>query len=215
MGGIWLVRHAPTSWTGKRWCGRSDPPLTSGGEADAVRLAARLSRYREPGDIIVSSPARRALATATSLAGRAAPPIAVDPELAEIDFGDIDGLTFLEIESRYPAVARHLAAGETDVDWPGGEAAGDVRARAARVWNRLVEATSRSAVVAVTHGGLTAVILREILGEDDQTPTFRGPATAINLEQAHRSWRISRRLSATDPAPLPGRADPAAATSVR
>jgi broad specificity phosphatase PhoE len=215
MGGIWLVRHAPTSWTGKQWCGRSDPPLTADGEADAVRLGARLRSYLEPGDIMVSSPARRALATATSLVGRAARPIVIEAALAEIDFGEADGLTFEEIESRYPAVARRLAAGQTNIDWPAGEAAADVRARAARAWEKLVAMTPRRTVVAVTHGGLTAVILREVLGEDDQTATFREPATAINLEQAHGSWRVNRQLSANDPARGPGRADRAAATSVR
>jgi broad specificity phosphatase PhoE len=45
VAGIILVRHAPTAWTGSRYCGRSDPPLDAAGVAVAHRLAD--DRWRE------------------------------------------------------------------------------------------------------------------------------------------------------------------------
>ena len=38
-----LVRHGPTSWTGRRYCGRSDPPLDAAGLA-AAQVAGRRAR---------------------------------------------------------------------------------------------------------------------------------------------------------------------------
>src|SRR5260221_663027 len=61
---IWLVRHASTDWSGKRWCGRTDLPLSAEGMAEAEELAIWLAA-RLPADVVVvSSPARRARDTA-------------------------------------------------------------------------------------------------------------------------------------------------------
>ena len=41
-----LVRHAATTWSGRRYCGRSDPSLSTAGRAAARALAATLVRPR-------------------------------------------------------------------------------------------------------------------------------------------------------------------------
>lgn len=40
---VWLVRHASTAWSGQRWCGRTDLPLSQAGREEAERLAGRLA----------------------------------------------------------------------------------------------------------------------------------------------------------------------------
>ena len=58
---IVLVRHAATTWSGSRYCGRSDPPLSDAGRAEAVRLGAELAPLIVTGTLLISSPSIRAL----------------------------------------------------------------------------------------------------------------------------------------------------------
>jgi broad specificity phosphatase PhoE len=192
MAPIWLVRHAATPWTGVRWCGRSDPELTPAGMADATRLGETLSAALPAGAVVVSSPATRAIATARAIASArmaTGTPVVVDPDLSEIDFGEVDGLTFVALEEHYPILARRLLAGETAIDWPGGESADQVRRRAARAWATLV--ATPSPTVVVTHGGLIATILRQLVGVDETTVIHPAPATALRLDAIAGSWRVA------------------------
>jgi phosphohistidine phosphatase len=64
---LFLIRHAKSSWDDPSLSDRQRP-LAARGKRDALRLARRLAkRYRRP-DLIVSSPAVRALATARLIA---------------------------------------------------------------------------------------------------------------------------------------------------
>jgi len=95
---IILVRHASTSWSGVRYCGISDPPLSPTGLAEARRLAERLAPDLPPDCRIVSSPSRRALATASAIADAArAPGVSIDPRWQEADVGVAEGRTFDEL----------------------------------------------------------------------------------------------------------------------
>lgn len=156
---IWLVRHAATSWSGMRYCGRSDPALSGAGRRDAQVLAAQLG-VRIDGAVVLSAPARRARDTA-ALLGR---PLRVDERLREVDFGDAEGLTFDELTARYPGLARRLAAGATDIDWPGGERSAELERRTGELWHELV-AGGRDAVI-VSHGGPLRSLTRHALGRE-------------------------------------------------
>ena len=149
---VLLVRHAATDWTGLRYCGRSDPPLSELGEAAAARLATELGRSL-PYDIrIVSSPLLRARQTATAIASAVpASAIEVDQRWAETDFGSAEGLTYDELIRIAPDIARRLAGGDDAVDWPGGETAAALAARVGAAW-RDVTGHGRPTLV-VSHGG--------------------------------------------------------------
>ena len=56
-----LVRHAAASWSGRRYCGRSDPHLVVAGRAAARALADELAPILARNVLIITSPARRAL----------------------------------------------------------------------------------------------------------------------------------------------------------
>ena len=149
---IILVRHAATSWSGVRYCGISDPPLSPTGLADARRLGAWLSREL-PADVrVVSSPSRRAIETASAIvdAGRL-PGVELDPRWSEADVGIAEGRTFDELRAIAPGIAARLATGDVEIDWPGGESHASLAARIADAWADAV-AMGRPAVV-VTHAG--------------------------------------------------------------
>jgi len=160
---IILVRHAATSWSGVRYCGISDPPLSPTGLADARRLAVSLSRDL-PADVrVVSSPSRRAVATATAIVEAAhLPGVELDARWREADVGIAEGRTFDQLSAIAPDVAAALARGDLEIDWPGGETHSSLAARVADAWADLV-AVGRPAVV-VTHAG--PFMHARALGED-------------------------------------------------
>ena len=148
---VWLVRHAPTAWTGRRWCGRADPPLTRAGERLAASVAKRLAPALPADAIVRSSPARRALGTATAIAVAAGVTVEVDEQLVEVDVGRIEGWTWDEVAQREPALSTTIRSG-APVDWPDGERASELEDRA-RSAAHLVQAISGTRpLVVVSHG---------------------------------------------------------------
>jgi probable phosphoglycerate mutase len=178
-GPVWLVRHASTDWTDHRWCGRSDPSLTPDGLAAARLLAAELATVVPGGAIVLASPLRRSLATADAIANALGARVRVDPDLVEVDVGEIDGLTWDELELAHPAVAE-LILGGRDPDWPGGEAAAQVAARAGAAAERIRALARSSAVVVVSHGGLLMALARS-MGTTVPEGGFQ-PASAMRLD---------------------------------
>jgi len=152
MDEIVLVRHAATSWSGVRYCGISDPPLSPTGLADAKRLAASLARDLPPDVLVVSSPSRRAVATASAIVDAVRlPGVELDARWREADVGIAEGRTFDELGGLAPSLATALARGDLEIDWPGGETHASLAARVADAWADLT-ALGRPAVV-VTHAG--------------------------------------------------------------
>ncbi len=121
---IYLARHGETAWTlSHQHTGVSDLPLTTAGEAEAVRLGERLAGRTFAA--VFTSPLRRAVHTC-ELAGFGSVAV-VEPELVEWNYGAYEGRTSAEIHAERP-------------DWqlfrdgcPGGESPGQVGARADRV----------------------------------------------------------------------------------
>jgi broad specificity phosphatase PhoE len=149
---IILVRHAATAWSGIRYCGRSDPPLSEAGQAQAVRLGRTLGHVLPRDALIISSPALRARATAEAIAAAAGHrPIEVEERWREADVGIAEGRTFDELAGIAPDLAVALTGGALEIDWPEGETHRSLVQRVDAAWNALLD-RGRSAVV-VTHAG--------------------------------------------------------------
>jgi len=96
---VYLVRHGETEWSASgRHTGRTDIPLTRLGEEHAAWLAGRLRSVRFTH--VFTSPRLRARRTC-ELAGWGAAAV-VDPDLAEWDYGDYEGLRTAEILKARP-----------------------------------------------------------------------------------------------------------------
>ena len=197
-GTIWLVRHAPTEWTGTRWTGaRTDPPLSDAGREVAAALAAAVTGSLVPGTQVLSSPSRRAIETARPIAAGLGAGIEIDDDLRETDIGELDGLTFDETRTRYPELARKLLAADPEVDWPGGERAADLRVRVAAAWERLAARAGDRHLVAVSHGGVISELIRLVLGDDiANAERWLDPGTAVALHGRDGAWRLGERIPA-------------------
>ena len=171
---VWLIRHAPTSWTGQRWCGRADPPLDRAGRAVAASLAAELAAELPDDVIIRSSPARRARSTAAAIAAASRRVVALDPDLLEVDVGRVEGLTWEELSSREPVLASAILEGRM-IDWPGGETRAEIAARAERAADAIARIAVERPVAVVSHGALIHV-LREVLLDAGLGPVEPAPA---------------------------------------
>jgi broad specificity phosphatase PhoE len=185
---VWLVRHASTDWTGRRWCGSTDLALNRQGRLEAEILAASVAARVATGIDIVSSPLRRALETADRVASATGSLARIDGRLREVDFGDAEGLDWSELETRHPELAHAVTDGEATIDWPGGESAVEVRSRATEVWREI--STRPDGIVLVTHGGLIRTLLGSVVGEPVASPEL-GPASVVELVRREGTWAIA------------------------
>lgn len=64
---LFLVRHGQSSWDDVKLADR-ERPLTDKGKSDATKMGKRLAESEVAVDMLVSSPAKRALATAEAIA---------------------------------------------------------------------------------------------------------------------------------------------------
>jgi len=148
-----LVRHGETEWsiTGQH-TGRTDVALTAAGEEQAKALKPLLAGRSF--ELVASSPRKRALRTA-QLAGFDA---AVDDDLAEWDYGELEGLTTDEIRARLPGWAIWTGP------WPGGELAGEIAGRADRVIERVMSLSAGQSALLFSHGHMLRVLAARWLG---------------------------------------------------
>jgi probable phosphoglycerate mutase len=195
---IWLVRHAPTEWTGTRWTGaRTDPSLSDPGRQAAAMLATALAASLPSHTHVLSSPSRRAIETARPIAAGLGVETEIDDDLRETDIGELDGLTFDETRARYPELAKRLLAGDPEVDWPGGERAADLRRRVAAAWERLTTRAGDRPLVAVTHGGVISELIRLVLGDGvANAERWLEAGTAVALRGRDGEWRLGERIRA-------------------
>jgi len=124
-----LVRHGQTAWNvQRRVLGATDVPLDDTGLEQAETLAAHLA----PPDALWSSPLARARQTAEALAQRGSPPVTVrvDPRLAEMNQGDLEGLGEMELSARFGDLLHAWRADPGGLRLPGGETMNETVERA-------------------------------------------------------------------------------------
>jgi len=94
-----VIRHGQTEWSAiGRHTGRTDLPLTAMGRRQGEALAKMIADYHF--DLVLTSPLLRARATC-ELAGLGAQAL-VEPDLAEWDYGEFEGLSTNEIREGIP-----------------------------------------------------------------------------------------------------------------
>ena len=158
-----LLRHGQTELSRqRRYSGRGNPELTDTGRRQASDAARYLSAK---GGIsaVVSSPLQRAYDTARAAADALGLTVRVDDDLIETDFGEWEGLTFLEAAEHHPELhGRWLR--DTSLAPPGGESFDDVQHRIERVRDRIIADHGPTTVLVVSHVTPIKTLLRLALG---------------------------------------------------
>ena len=154
MGELILIRHGETAWSkALKHTGRTDIPLTPGGEKAAAALAGDLAARHIAAAF--ASPAQRAARTA-ELAGLTG--MVTDPDLWEWDYGGYEGRTTAEIRVQRPGWylwRDGVVPGDTEHP---GETVDQVGARADRVLGRVRPALAEGDVALVAHGHLLRIL---------------------------------------------------------
>jgi alpha-ribazole phosphatase len=159
---VYLVRHGQTTWNAeRRYQGRRDAPLTELGRAQMRRLAAALAS--EPVQAVYTSPLGRCRWGAERIAAQHGLDPIVEPDLAELDHGILDGLRVDEMEEHVGLLVRRWWEDPAGVQLPGGETLEQARARAYRAFCRIVGSHPDQTVVVVAHGGVNKLILLTLL----------------------------------------------------
>lgn len=145
-----LVRHGATAHSAeRRFSGRNALTLDALGERQAAALARRASSFG-PVAGVVSSPLPRARQTADAIAAALGLSVLENAELAEVDFGRWEGLTFAEANAAHP---RELAdwTASPEVAPPDGESFTDLGRRVRRGRDAVISAFPGRTAVVVTH----------------------------------------------------------------
>ena len=173
---LYYVRHGLTEWNvQQRLQGRHDVPLNPEGRRQAMRSGVILQELfdrdgRAPDDFVyVSSPLMRARETmelVRTTLGLPKSPYAVEPRLAEIAFGEWEGLTYDDVIKRDGDVVAKREGDKWGFRPPGGESYAEVTARVGAWYDQL----DRDAVVAA-HGGTARALVAHlaIAAPDDAT----------------------------------------------
>ncbi|MEN6479899.1 MAG: alpha-ribazole phosphatase [Anaerolineales bacterium] len=187
---IYLVRHGETRANAEmRYQGQNDTPLSEAGIEQAQRLAERLRS--EAIERLICSDLARAWQTAEPVAQALGLAITPDERLREIDVGEWEGLTFGEIEQRYPALAAEWDHAGPEVRIPGGESANDVARRAEAVLAELRSAPDESSILLVTHGGWVQTFMCVALGVELQRRyQFRVRNTAVSIVSLYGEFAL-------------------------
>jgi broad specificity phosphatase PhoE/ribonuclease HI len=163
-----LVRHGETALTQQgRYSGRGDPELTDEGQAQAMAAAGRVAGLSRDVTAIVTSPLRRCVRTAELISAEVGGvPVTVVEDLIECDFGQWEGLTFGDVQERWP---REMQAwlSSTSVAPPGGESFQAVAKRVRGALATIVESHPGGVVVVVSHVTPIKLILRDALAAGD------------------------------------------------
>ena len=186
---LWLVRHGQTDWnTEFRIQGSIDKPLNATGIEQAHELAQKLADTHF--DAIYSSPAKRAHQTASAIAQLLGLPIRTDDRLKEINLGLWEGLTWQQVQDRYPEMFAKRRSDPVHFAPEGAETYGDLVRRMVQAANDIALAHPGERVLVVSHGMSLATLLSKARGTDLADAYHLVPQNAtpevIEWEPEHR-----------------------------
>ncbi len=186
-----LVRHGETEWNrAGRIQGHADSPLTREGVLQAEAMGRRLAR--ESIDAVIASDLGRAHHTAAILCQHVPLAINAEPRLRERAFGVGEGLTYAEIDERFPEMFSRVRQTDPDFAAPGGESRRQFHERIVEGLIDLSQQHIGRRILLVTHGGVLAAIYRWLNNLPISSPhTIEIPNVGYNeLSYVQGQWQI-------------------------
>ncbi len=188
---LYLIRHGETDWNAQgRVQGATDIELNRRGRLQA-RAISRMLRA-EPLQALYASPLKRALGTAELIARPHGLPVIKLSGLSELDQGELEGLTFEELDNRYGPFMEAWRERPGKVRLPGGETMAELQERAWEALERIREENPEGKVVAVSHNlAIRSLICRIVDLSLENMGRLRQSSGALNvLEHVERGWAL-------------------------
>ena len=182
---IYLIRHGRQS---SKLC-NVNVDLSEEGFRQAALVGERL--FPEKIQAVYSSDLIRAVQTAQAANLYWNVEHMVRPDLREISFGDMEGMSDGEIAVKYRDFKLQMEKMEEDLPYPGGECAADVVHRALPVFEELVN-SGYERVAVVTHGGVIRSMAAYYLGLDLAKWRILGKSLE-NCSITEFSWEDSQK----------------------
>lgn len=159
-----MVRHGETVWNQQRRIqgGGSDIELSEAGRKQAESLGVRLKEMDL--SAIYSSPLKRALDTAQAVASHHNLAAQVEPDLREIDAGELEGVPITELGTNMSQFLLRWRQAQGSEKMPGGESVVDVANRAWPAIERIIDKHKEGTVVVASHYFVTVIIICRALG---------------------------------------------------
>jgi alpha-ribazole phosphatase len=190
-----LIRHGETERkSSERYWGATDVPLSALGLEQAARLRDRLAT--EEVDAVYSSDLSRARVTAETIAAGHRLPVTSCQELREIDFGELEGLTFAEIDRLYPEVTELWKKQSLALKFPGGETLVEFDRRVGQFMGRLAKHAPGGTIVVAAHHGTLCALLCRLLGLGlEHRWQFRLELASLSIVETYSPGGILTRLN--------------------
>ena len=113
---------------------------------------------------IYSSPLKRALDTAQAVASHHNLAVQVEPDLREIEAGELEGVAITELGAGLSQFLLRWREGQGSEKMPGGESVVDVANRAWPAIMRIIDKHAEGTVVVASHYFVTVIIICKALG---------------------------------------------------
>lgn len=161
---IFLVRHGLTIWNHEfRYQGHTDIELSSEGIEQAQALQKRLEDVEFTA--IISSDLQRALQTATIINEAHQIKIQINESFKEVNFGVWEGLTYQDLQAKYPDQLKTWLETPHLLQVEKGETFVELRDRALIGFNQVISQYPVGNILIVSHGGTIAAMICGILQE--------------------------------------------------
>ena len=181
-----LIRHGSTIYSeqGRLYDGGEYPPINQQGKEQMEILSKWFVKKIPQFDVIYSSSSLRSIQSARILAKAYDLDYKIKDELHERKAGLWAGLTFEQIEEKYPEMLEQYHKDPYNY-WPnGGETTQAIRKRIEKVMKEIVKTHEHETVAIITHKSVIQSAIASVLGIDAEhqgkiiIPT--GSATLIN-----------------------------------
>ncbi len=153
-----LIRHGQPQG-GDRFRGTQDDPLNELGWQQMRDSVAGMNGW----EAIVTSPLKRCAEFAAELAQQHAIPLEVEPDLAELRFGEWEGKCYLELHEQDPEFLSAFFSDPFRHTPPGGEPLADFCVRIEGVWEAIKQRHAGKHILVICHGAVMRVIYRQVL----------------------------------------------------
>lgn len=157
-----IMRHGEVDPVEKGFYSQRDVSLSIRGIRQSQEAALYLGGI--PLDLVASSDLSRCLFMAREVSGITGAELWVDSRFREVDFGQWSGLTWQEIEERWPGQLEARMADLENYRPPEGENLEDVARRVEEGLSCLVSSNEGKTILLVAHGGVNRVIISRSLG---------------------------------------------------
>jgi alpha-ribazole phosphatase len=187
---IVLLRHARTDLHGC-FCGHLDPSLGAQGREQLSTIIHTLSHIAPRA--IWSSDLRRARETAEPIAKHFGLNHKTSSGLREMNFGAWEGLTWKEVELRYPEDARAWVKLFPHHRPPGGESFRELQTRAIGQLEQLAKDAEPGCTLVATHAGFIRTAVGWVLGVPDERISRIGQnhGALTTLERLGNHWSVA------------------------